>query len=78
VGSDLEREREEYIRRSSQERDFFDYYVGRPHPGMIGGGPHRRRKRGVRVTGSRVLAAWVLMGIFVLALLASALSVMAR
>ena len=78
MGTDFEREREEYIRRSSQERDFFDYYVGRPHPAMIGGGARRPRKRGARVTGSRIVAAWVLMVVFVLGLLASALSVVAR
>jgi hypothetical protein len=77
VNADFEREREDYIRRSSRERDFFDYYVGRPHPAMIGSGPRRLRKRGARVTGSRV-AAWVLMAIFVLGLLTSALEAIAH
>ena len=54
VKTDFEQEREEYIQRSSQERDFFDYYVGRPHPAMIGAGRRRRRRGGVRATGSRV------------------------
>jgi hypothetical protein len=77
VNADFEQEREAYIRRSSQERDFFDYYVGRPHPAMIGSGPHRPRKRGARVAGSGG-AAWVLMAIFVLGLLTSALEALAH
>ena len=73
--ADFEREREEFIQRSSQERDFFDYYIGRPHPAMIGGGPRRRRRQGVRANGSRV-AAWFVIGIVVLGLLTSALEVL--
>lgn len=77
VEADFEREREEYIRRSSQERDFFDYYVGRPHPAMIGGGRRRLRKRGVRASGSRA-AAWVLIAVFALGLFTSALEAFAH
>jgi hypothetical protein len=78
MGTDFEREREEYIRRSSQERNFFDYYIGRPHPAMSGGGSRRPRRRGTRATGSRVLAVSVLIGIFVLPVLAAALSFLTR
>src|ERR1700737_940087 len=77
VDTDFEQEREEYIRRSSQERDFFDYYVGRPHPAMIGRGPRRLRRRGARANGSRV-AAWVLIAIFALGLFTSALEALAH
>jgi hypothetical protein len=77
VNADFEQEREDYIRRSSQERDFFDYYVGRPHPAMVGDGPRSLRKSGARVTGSRV-AAWVLIALFVLGLLTSALEALAH
>jgi hypothetical protein len=77
VKTDFEQEREEYIQRSSQERDFFDYYVGRPHPAMIGAGRRRRRRGGVRATGSRV-AAWVVLAVFLLGLLTSALEAFAH
>ena len=73
LGDDFEREREEFIRRSSHERDFFDYYVGRPHPAMIGGQqrPQTDKRVGLRVRGSRVMAAWVLITMFGLNLLLS-------
>jgi hypothetical protein len=77
VSADFEQEREEYIQRSSQERDFFDYYIGRPHPAMIGGGTRRRRRQGVRASGSRV-AAWLVIALFVLGLLASGLEAFAH
>jgi hypothetical protein len=77
VNADFEQEREEYIQRSSQERDFFDYYIGRPHPATIGGGPRRRRRGGVRANGSRV-AAWVVLAVFALGLLTSAMEALAH
>ena len=42
----IDREREEWIRRSSQERSFLDWYTGKPHPASTGGGrrPGSRRR----------------------------------
>jgi hypothetical protein len=77
VNAGFEQEREEYIQRSSQERDFFDYYVGRPHPAMIGGSRRGLRRGGVRANGSRV-AAWFVIGIVVLGLLTSAVEALAH
>ena len=76
LGDDFEREREEFIRRSSHERDFFDYYIGRPHPAMIGGGrPSRAHRRaGLRARGTRLMTAWVLITAFALSLLVSVIS----
>jgi hypothetical protein len=77
VNADFEQEREEYIQRSSQERDFFDYYIGRPHPASIGAVPRRLRRRGVRANGSRV-AAWMVLAVFVIGLLTSAVEALAH
>jgi hypothetical protein len=64
----FEKEREDFIRRSTSEQPFLSRYFGAPHPASIGSGTSRGRRRQdpkirlIRFAAFALLAAFVISG----------------